>query len=250
MCASVAIHWFRRGLRLHDNPALLHALKTVEAPQGKKARQLLPLFVLDPDVLRLNPKHMSVNRLAFLLETLRALDTDLRTLGSKLHICIGNTSTGKKVGSMSAHCLLTILSDLAASETNVLLTYEQETDPLAAKRDSEVLAMIQELNGKTGKATGQVLVHSTSTQTLYNMARLFDMCPGGTAPLTMQSFRNLLRSVPTPAQPLAAPVEVFPAAPTIVSCNVVRLTSANKGKKDAGRRGRKVVCTGSRCTLA
>ena len=32
--------WFRKGLRLHDNPALLEALKDAEA--------VFPVFVIDP----------------------------------------------------------------------------------------------------------------------------------------------------------------------------------------------------------
>lgn len=38
---SASIHWFRKGLRLHDNRALL------EACDG--ADSMFPLFVLDPD---------------------------------------------------------------------------------------------------------------------------------------------------------------------------------------------------------
>nr|HRC76829.1 deoxyribodipyrimidine photo-lyase [Kouleothrix sp.] len=40
-----AIHWFRRDLRLRDNPAL-HA--AAEASAG----QVLPLFILDDAILR------------------------------------------------------------------------------------------------------------------------------------------------------------------------------------------------------
>ena len=38
---TVAIHWFRKGLRLHDNPALAAA-----AASG--AATVMPLFILDP----------------------------------------------------------------------------------------------------------------------------------------------------------------------------------------------------------
>ena len=37
--SNVAVHWFRHGLRLHDNPALLDAV------QGAKA--FYPLFIYD-----------------------------------------------------------------------------------------------------------------------------------------------------------------------------------------------------------
>ena len=35
----VAIHWFRHGLRLHDNPALLQAMQ--------KAKKVYPVFIFD-----------------------------------------------------------------------------------------------------------------------------------------------------------------------------------------------------------
>ena len=38
----VAIHWFRHGLRIHDNPALLEAIS--------KAKTLYPVFIFDGKV--------------------------------------------------------------------------------------------------------------------------------------------------------------------------------------------------------
>ena len=66
-----AIVWFRRDLRLHDHPALVEAL----AEHGR----VVPLFVLDPRLLR-----WSANRTAYLIDTLRALDGELRARGAKL----------------------------------------------------------------------------------------------------------------------------------------------------------------------
>ena len=39
--AGVAVHWFRKGLRLHDNPALIRAL-------AHSRGRTVPLFVIDP----------------------------------------------------------------------------------------------------------------------------------------------------------------------------------------------------------
>jgi deoxyribodipyrimidine photo-lyase len=65
--------WFRRDLRLADHPALREA----------QARgPVLPLFILDPDLLY-HPE-TGPARVAFLLASLRALDADLRRLGSRL----------------------------------------------------------------------------------------------------------------------------------------------------------------------
>lgn len=64
--------WFRRDLRLRDHPALLAA-----AGAGDR---VLPLFVLDEALLR----PAGAARAAFLLRSLRALDTDLRSYGTRL----------------------------------------------------------------------------------------------------------------------------------------------------------------------
>ena len=68
MCPAVApqrsILWFRKGLRLHDNPSLLAAIKG--------ATHLYPVFVLDPWFLK--PDVVGVNRLNFLLESLTGSD--------------------------------------------------------------------------------------------------------------------------------------------------------------------------------
>ena len=61
-----------QGLRVHDNPALHAACRSGTA--------LLPVFVLDPWFLK--PDRVGINRLQFLLEALRDLDT--RSLPCKL----------------------------------------------------------------------------------------------------------------------------------------------------------------------
>lgn len=55
-----ALFWFRKGLRLHDNPALWAAIKD--------AKSLYAVFVLDPWFLK--PERVGVNRLNFLLQSL------------------------------------------------------------------------------------------------------------------------------------------------------------------------------------
>ena len=68
--AHVSIHWFRKGLRLHDNPALGSALRG--------SQRLYPLFILEPSVH--NQERMGVNPWRFLLEALQDLDGSLRKL--------------------------------------------------------------------------------------------------------------------------------------------------------------------------
>jgi hypothetical protein len=106
-----SLMWFRKGLRLHDNPALLQACEG--------ARNVYPVFVLDPWFLAPDPSAPSpgsrlvgVNRIRFLLESLQDLDTSLRNCGSRLLLIHGSPI------SIIPHLLTkvhTILSSIAAN---------------------------------------------------------------------------------------------------------------------------------------
>jgi deoxyribodipyrimidine photo-lyase len=74
-----AVVWFRRDLRVHDLPALVAACAAAD--------EVAPLFVFDPALL--GGRWPSPNRVAFLLESLRALDDALRARGSRLHLRFG-----------------------------------------------------------------------------------------------------------------------------------------------------------------
>ncbi|HZR81913.1 MAG TPA: deoxyribodipyrimidine photo-lyase [Candidatus Binatia bacterium] len=70
----VAIHWFRRDLRLSDNVALSAAVAAADV--------VVPVFVLDPHLLE--APDVGAPRVAFLLAALRALARDLETAGAPL----------------------------------------------------------------------------------------------------------------------------------------------------------------------
>src|SRR5690349_24874994 len=80
---SVAIVWFRRDLRVHDHPALTHAL-------GRYVR-VVPLFVLDPGILE--GRWQSANRRWFLGGALGSLEAELRERDSALTVVRGNPRT-------------------------------------------------------------------------------------------------------------------------------------------------------------
>ena len=64
------IHWFRKGLRINDNPALLEACKD--------ASELYPVFILDPWFV--TNANVGPNRWRFLAQTLEDLDKKLKLL--------------------------------------------------------------------------------------------------------------------------------------------------------------------------
>ena len=82
---KTAIVWFRKSLRLHDNPAL------VAACENEEIDMILPLFILDPDVFGENYDNLSPNRIRFLIESLSDLNQQLSSkYGSRLLLAHGN----------------------------------------------------------------------------------------------------------------------------------------------------------------
>ena len=76
----VNIFWMRRDLRLDDNTALFHALKTRE--------NVLILFILNPEIL-LRIDNEADYRINFLYDTLLQLKKELEKIGSTLCVVHG-----------------------------------------------------------------------------------------------------------------------------------------------------------------
>ena len=76
--ANRSIFWFRRDLRLGDNPALLSAIA--------EGDEVVPVFILDPKLI----KTAGSKRLAYLGQSLRLLD---ESLGNNLHVIAGDQVT-------------------------------------------------------------------------------------------------------------------------------------------------------------
>uniref|UniRef100_A0A672RAF1 Cryptochrome-2-like n=1 Tax=Sinocyclocheilus grahami TaxID=75366 RepID=A0A672RAF1_SINGR len=74
-----SVHWFRKGLRLHDNPALQEALNGADTVRC--------VYILDPWFA--GSANVGINRWRFLLESLEDLDTSLRKLNSRLFVARG-----------------------------------------------------------------------------------------------------------------------------------------------------------------
>jgi len=88
---SGSMIWFRKGIRIHDNPALEYATRGCS--------NLYPLFVIDPHYMKPDPNTFSpgssragLNRISFLLESLSDLDVNLKKIGSRLLVLKGDPS--------------------------------------------------------------------------------------------------------------------------------------------------------------
>jgi deoxyribodipyrimidine photo-lyase len=78
---SFSIFWLRRDLRLNDNAALYHALKS--------GLPVLPIFIFDTNILdKLDDRADA--RVTFLHDTVSALKTELEQMGSTLLVFYGN----------------------------------------------------------------------------------------------------------------------------------------------------------------
>jgi deoxyribodipyrimidine photo-lyase len=106
------ILWFRRDLRLHDNPALNHAAET--------GRPILPVFILD----RSPDRPSGGASLWWLDKSLRALDASLQSRGSRLILRSGD----------SLIQLQSLIDETGADSVFMNRLFE----PAANERDAEV----------------------------------------------------------------------------------------------------------------
>jgi len=94
------ILWFRRDLRLADQPALAAAVAS-GAP-------VIPIYILDDDT----PKHRKMGAASrwWLHHSLTALDADLQALGSRLILRAGKSdevlfALAEETGASAIHCM-------------------------------------------------------------------------------------------------------------------------------------------------
>ncbi|XP_072740903.1 cryptochrome-2-like [Ciconia boyciana] len=162
-----SIHWFRKGLRLHDNPALLAA--------ATNCHRLHPLFILDP-----SSSQAGANAQRFLLDALRDLDGSLREMGSRLFVVRG--------------CPEEVFPRLFHAWGTTRLTFEVDTEPPAQRRD----AAVAELAARHGVEVIREVSH-----TLYDTERVLAL-NDGKAPLTYKRLQSLLASLGPPEKPAPA----------------------------------------------
>ncbi|KAL6972835.1 (6-4)DNA photolyase [Sarracenia purpurea var. burkii] len=165
--SSSSLIWFRKGLRIHDNPALEYA-------SSKGSRFLYPVFVIDPHYMEPDPTafspgsaHAGVNRIRFLLESLADLDSSLRKLGSRLLVLKGEPCE------VIFRCL---------KEWDIKrLGFEYDTEPYYQALDIKV---------KNYASAVGIEVFSPVSHTLFNPSDIIQK-NGGRPPLSYQSFMKL-----------------------------------------------------------
>jgi deoxyribodipyrimidine photo-lyase len=107
--ASTSIYWFRRDLRLNDNPALLAAMAESE--------KIVPVFILDPRQI----KKLGDKGKAYLAQSLRLLD---ESIDNNLHVIAGNP--------------LTVLKELSAKHKAISVHLAASYEPFDSKEEIEI----------------------------------------------------------------------------------------------------------------
>jgi deoxyribodipyrimidine photo-lyase len=117
----VAIHWFRADLRLSDNSALHAACREAEV--------VVPVFIFDPLILQAPDTGAPI--VGFMLECLRALETQVEAAGGKLLF---------RHGPPEAEMERLLRETKAAT-----LYFNRDYEPMARKRDAAVTRLAQSL---------------------------------------------------------------------------------------------------------
>ncbi len=120
---KLALHIFRRDLRLDDNTALRYALANTE--------KVITCFIFDPRQVINNP-FQSDNALQFMIGSLEDLNDQLKRKGSKLYLFDGPPDK--------------VITDLLSSFKISLVTINQDYTPFAQQRDDKISSICKKQN--------------------------------------------------------------------------------------------------------
>ncbi|XP_061076158.1 cryptochrome-1-like [Conger conger] len=173
--APNSIHWFRKGLRLHDNPALREAVRG--------ANTVRCVYFLDPWFA--GSSNLGVNRWRFLLQCLEDLDASLRKLNSRLFVIRGQP----------ANVFPRLFKEWKISR----LTFEYDSEPFGKERDAAIRKLAME-------AGVEVIVKTSHT--LYDLDKIIEL-NGAQPPLTYKRFQTLISRMDPPEMPVEPLSEAF-----------------------------------------
>ncbi|XP_057330375.1 cryptochrome-1-like isoform X1 [Microplitis mediator] len=162
------VHWFRKGLRLHDNPSLREGLSG--------ANTFRCVFVIDP--WSAGSKSIGINKWRFLLQCLEDLDASLRKLNSRLFVIRGQPAD--------------VLPKIFREWGTTNLTFEEDPEPFGRARDHNITTLCKEL----GISVLQMVSH-----TLYKLDEILDR-NGGKPPLTYHQFQSIVAEMDPPIFPV------------------------------------------------
>lgn len=121
--SPIAIVWLRRDLRLEDNAALYHALKS--------NCKVLPIFIFDSEILdKLSDKKDA--RVSFLHATITELQKQLKVHNGGIEVYYGKPEE--------------VWHEIISTHTIKAVYANHDYEPYAIARDSKIAAMLQQKN--------------------------------------------------------------------------------------------------------
>ncbi len=123
MSETINIFWFRRDLRLEDNTALFHALKSISP--------VLPVFIFDKDILD-KLENKADRRVSFIHHSLEGIQEQLVKQGSSL-LVFHDTAENVFKELINTYAI-----------TNIFTNHDYE--PYAKTRDEKISAILKEKN--------------------------------------------------------------------------------------------------------
>lgn len=194
---SVAIHWYRNGLRFHDNPCLKDACDN--------HRYLLPLYVIDPEAPFAQTKGHRAGciRANFVLESIQEVDCKLKDMNSQILVLVGKPEH--------------VIPEVVALFQVNSLYYEQEAAEPMRISDAQVLKAVRDRCKRDGSSAA-CTIKAHATHTLHPMEKYLAKCKGGVAPATYGGFTKIFQSMKVPSE-----VETVTRVPSLPDNAIERL---------------------------
>ena len=184
MTGVTRIHWFRKGLRLHDNPCLAQSLSSVQT--------VLPIYIFDR--WQCDTNNLGHVRFEFIFQSLKVLDAKLKACGVTTGLLVfkGNPLT----------LIPKLVEKLGATQISFDAFEEDEIN--SRKIDQKIISKLENLNGVAVKVLADQSAHWLHSPAAYESA-----LRGQQIPLTMSAFKKLFNDVGLVPKPIP-PVESIP----------------------------------------
>jgi len=197
---SIAVHWFRNGLRLHDNPSLSKACQSND--------HIIPLYIIDPKA----PFAQTLDRKAgtiranFMLESIQEFNDKLINMDSRLLVVLGQPE----------QVLPKILHQIKAT----CLYYEREPAEPIRNSDALVLDEIQKYYNRQGGDNEKPQIIGFDSHTLHPMEHYLSKCKDNVAPSTYGVFTKTFSKLgPVPSE-IATITNIPPLPPNLHELNL------------------------------
>ncbi len=193
---NVSIHWFRNGLRFHDNRPLHDACT--------KSNFVLPIYIIDPTspFCQTGGRRAGVIRANFILESLKYISDKLSLKGGDADKD-GGEKKNEKSGTGSKLLLfvgrpIDVLPQLIQELDVDAIFYEREPATPIKEADSRVLDAIDvNINKDKGinSTSKKCIIHGYDTHTLFPMEEYLSKCTNNVAPSSYGAFTKIFQKL-------------------------------------------------------